>query len=217
MFQFPPDQFCNDCVWVERSVSNWVTEMSVRLLGSAHVFTRKDKLVKFLHLGSVVFCSFPSCWEFSSPTFFTRGLASGTLKPHDTHTHTRASVYIHISPSISLLCLSIFVFFSQFLPLCLSLSLFSVQLVNPSSLYRTTSFDTQQKPVPQLQHWQDEAKLPQKLCGSTWAYASLSCTPCILLHECDATWAGPLWIKFAMCTLASQTVWLIAIQAGRLL
>lgn len=107
VFQFPPDQFCSDCVWVERSVSNWVTEMSVRLLGSAHVFTRKDTLVKFLHLGSVVFCSFPSCWEFSSPTVFTRGLALGTLKPNETHTHTHMQVCIYTYLSLRLLSMSV--------------------------------------------------------------------------------------------------------------
>lgn len=133
VFQFPPDQFCSDCVWVERSVSNWVTEMSGRLLGSAHVFTRKDKLVKFRHLGSVVFCSFPSCWEFSSPTFFTRGLASGTLKPHDTHTQMQVYIYIFLPPSPFHVCQSLCFFPSFSISVFLSFSL-SVQCSVSESL-----------------------------------------------------------------------------------
>lgn len=163
----------------------------------------EGQAVKVYTVGLVVLSCFPSSREFSSPAIFTRGLAWGSLNPlHDTHTHTHTeSIYMHFSPSPSLyFCLSLG-FLSVCLCLLLSLSfflpLFSVRLVNPSSLYRTTSFDTHSKSLS-VSSCTDRMRpsFPKKLCGCTWVYARLSSVntalPCILLHACDVTHAYSL-------------------------
>lgn len=119
--------------------------MSKWALGIAHAFIRKHSLLKFIHLG-LLFCLVSmSSREFSSPAVFTHGLAWGTLNPlHDAHTHSHY-IYAVLSLSVSFFCRSLCLCFLLSLSLSFFLPLFSVELVNPSSLYRTTSFDTHSK------------------------------------------------------------------------
>lgn len=120
----------------------WTTVKSNFPAGIHKVFPRSD--------------CFSSSREFSGPVFFTRGLAWDTLNPLPvTHIHIDTYWFLSSSsPSQTLffscvchtfslsLCLCLF---PPLLPLTFFLPLFSVQLVNPSSLYRTTSFDTHSK------------------------------------------------------------------------
>lgn len=113
-------------------------------------------------------------------------LSLGHFKTSSWHTHTR--IYIFLPPYPFYICQSLCFLFPSFsisvsvsLSLSLSLQLLSspVQCSVSESLKCIPDhflWHTQQKPVCQLQHWQDEAKRPPKLCGCTWAYASLSCT-----------------------------------------
>lgn len=139
---------------------------------------KKEQAGKVSPFGPVVFSSFPSSGKFSSPTFICGYV--GTWKPlHDTHTHTH--IYTYFFHRILSTSVNLCVFFSQFLHLCLSLSLQflsspvqwtpSVQLANPSSVYQTTSFDTHTAKAclsaPALTGW------GQAYPKVMWAYVSI--------------------------------------------
>lgn len=155
----------------------------------------EGQAVKVYTVGLVVLSCFPSSREFSSPAIFTRGLAWGSLNPlHDTHTHTHWE-YIH-----ALLSLSISLFLSvTWFSLCLSVSSSLSQLLSSpvqcsvseslKSIPDHFLWHTQQKPVCQLLHWQDEAKLPQKV---VWVYVSIckieQCEYSTALHTFACMW-----------------------------
>lgn len=126
-------------------------------------------------------------------------LSLGHFKTSSWHTHTH--VYTYFSHRILSTSVNLCVFFfpvspslSLFLSLSLSLCsfflpLFSVQLVNPSSVYQTTSFDTHSKSLS-VSSSTDRMRpsVPQSYVGvrehmQVWV---------ALLHEC----AGSRSLKF---------------------
>lgn len=138
---------------------NWASETSPLGLGIAHAFTRSDRMLKVYSFGFVVL--FPQQREVLRLCHLTRGFARGTFSPplHHVHTHTHPFLFPLLLESLLCLCVCLFFF-------ALSVSS-TVQCSVRESLWSTPDhflWHTQQRPVCQLPHWQDEAMLAKKLC-----------------------------------------------------
>ncbi len=100
-----------------------------------------------LYIWACCFVLFPQQQGVLGPCHLHTWFSLEHFKPSLQHAHTHTHTHIHRHPPLPFLFLSLSLSLSvsPSLSLTFFLPLFTVQLVNPSSLYRTTSFDTHSK------------------------------------------------------------------------
>lgn len=135
---------------------------------------KEGQPVKVYTFGLVVLSSFNEQQGVLKPCRLHTWFSLGHFKPSPRRSHTfTLYIYAVLSLSVSFFCRCLCLCFLLSLSLSFFLPLFSVQLVNPSSLYRTTSFDTHSKSLSVNCTDRMRPSFP-KSCVSVRVYARLS-------------------------------------------